>query len=177
MSDVCSTLSGKIALKHPTLGVLVREDGAIFTRCPCNWRNYKWSYGTHHSDNYCYVGISRRQYSVHRLVAETFIPNPENKTTVDHIDRVRDNNVISNLRWATPKEQNENSIQVLNRIKVKTRHRDNPREYQSQLQKWHNMRGEIRHRCSDGHRRWHKPGECPVCHRHKFILRSLRRIR
>lgn len=47
---------------------------------------------------------------VHRMVAETFIPNPENKPQVDHIDTNRFNNRIDNLRWVTQSENNLNPI-------------------------------------------------------------------
>mgnify|MGYP003641456340 CR=1 FL=1 len=50
----------------------------------------------------------RRMYAVHRLVAEHFIKNNHNKPCVDHIDRNRQNNKISNLRWVTYKENTKN---------------------------------------------------------------------
>lgn len=48
----------------------------------------------------------KKDYLVHRLVALAFIPNPENKATVNHIDGDRFNNHKSNLEWNTHQENN-----------------------------------------------------------------------
>lgn len=51
-----------------------------------------------------------KMFRVHRLVAAAFIPNPENKPCVDHIDGDRANNHADNLRWVTVKENQNNPI-------------------------------------------------------------------
>ena len=52
--------------------------------------------------------VEKRQVS--RLVAAAFIPNPENKPCIDHIDGNRANNHADNLRWVTVKENQNNPI-------------------------------------------------------------------
>ena len=50
------------------------------------------------------------KFQVSRLVAAAFIPNPENKPCIDHIDGDRANNHADNLRWVTAKENCNNPI-------------------------------------------------------------------
>jgi len=51
-----------------------------------------------------------KHYSVHRLIALTFIENPENKYAIDHINRIKTDNNVSNLRYVTREENCANTI-------------------------------------------------------------------
>lgn len=127
---ICSTLSGMMAIKHPTLGVLVREDGKVLSKVPGGHHDkYRWKDGSITCDGYYVITIYDKQYKMHRIIAEAFIPNPDNKPTVDHINRVRTDNRVHNLRWATYREQSDNSSWVIDRADYGVRAIENKSEY------------------------------------------------
>ena len=54
----------------------------------------------------------QKRYYVHRLVGEAFIPNPENKPQINHIDGNGENNHVSNLEWVTAKENTAHAFKL-----------------------------------------------------------------
>ena len=65
-------------------------------------------YKPHHS-GYIYVRVNKDKYALHRLIAFTFLENPENKEYVNHIDGNKTNNSLANVEWNTPRENNLHS--------------------------------------------------------------------
>ena len=95
----------------------VNEDGRIYSYISCKYMNpYTDSYG------YFTVTLRKNKVSywckVHRIIAVAYIPNPDNKPFVDHINQNKSDNSIDNLRWVSIMENNQNvSVYKTNKLK------------------------------------------------------------
>jgi hypothetical protein len=98
--------------EHSTLkGIFVCEDGRIYSSRSGTLRELSqhimWR-------GYARVTIStngaKKHYRVHRLVAETYTPNPENLPEVNHIDRNKLNNSVDNLEWISSRDNTVHSV-------------------------------------------------------------------
>jgi hypothetical protein len=90
----------------------INRKGEILNVKPIRAGRYSGLMKTWNDKRYINVALvkenKRKIFTIHRLLGIHFIPNPENKPTVDHIDQNKLNNDLSNLRWATHIEQHAN---------------------------------------------------------------------
>ena len=86
MSKLCVRRNNKFMLKEKYMKNHYQKAGYLYTRLTKNEKS--------------------RNFFIHRLVATAFIPNPDNKPTVNHINGIHDDNNVNNLEWATYKENN-----------------------------------------------------------------------
>jgi len=92
---------------------LIYEDGRVYNK---KFKRFLTAYIN--NSGYYRIGLfnngKSKMFYIHRLIALHYIPNPNNYPEVDHIDRNRQNNNISNLRWASKSMQNENRNVISN---------------------------------------------------------------
>ena len=97
---------------------LIYEDGRVWSKYNRNGVNGRFlkpfKLNTGYLDYRLFKDNKYKHKTVHRLIAEHYIPNPNNLPTVDHINGIRDDNRIENLRWASYSTQNLNKIGITN---------------------------------------------------------------
>lgn len=96
---------------HPTLGFKVASNGMVWMPIvggTAQCRKWHWTFGGLNGNGRSMVFRDHKGYQVSRLVAETFLENPNGYPFVDHISRDISDNNVCNLRFCTPHQNQMN---------------------------------------------------------------------
>lgn len=125
----------------------------------------------------CYKG---RNINIYRMVAELFLPNPENKPCVDHIIPVKNGGTdnVENLRWVTQKENCNNPLSLLNYSDAKkgSHHTNTTKHKISNSHKGKTFSDITKKKMSNAHKgksAWNKGLSCPSKRKKQIVQYSL----
>jgi hypothetical protein len=100
--------------EHPYLpGIILTEEGLVYTTRKNSGGSVtspRLLKGTIDNAGYVVYSFTEGKRKGHRLVAETFIPNPYNLPQVNHIDENKSNNRVENLEWCNAKKNAQHSL-------------------------------------------------------------------
>ncbi len=82
----------------------IEENGKVYSRNKRDGKISEKATTLNKKRGYIYCRTSNKNYAVHKLVAQYFVPNPQKLNVVDHIDGNKLNNNYLNLEWVTYKE-------------------------------------------------------------------------
>ncbi len=105
----------ELDMKMISTNKAITKNGQVY-----NLKTQKFTFGTIQKNGYMYTQGYDNSESIHRLVAKTFIPNPDNLPAVDHINENKEDNRVENLRWCTHEQNTKyyNDVQNDRRIKI-----------------------------------------------------------
>jgi hypothetical protein len=88
----------------------VTEDGKVYSNKFNKWREIKSSINKYYlCVDLCFKN-EKKTYTIHRLVAECYLPNPDNLPIVEHKDDIKTNNHVSNLMWSNHSQNMKTAI-------------------------------------------------------------------
>jgi len=140
---------------------LIYPDGRVY-----NKKYKRYLTGTPDGTGYLHLNLykdgNRKLHKIHRLVGLHYIPNPDNKICLDHINRDKTDNRKENLRWATHSENNHNKgVRKDNKLGIKNISYDKSKDRYRYVKE---IRGEI-------HQKYFKTLKEALCYKYIFTLK------